>query len=107
MSPLATNATTALLRALRKQFGIVNFVKFERVDSREWASITFNGARHEIAIRLVGPSAQAAADRFLAGLDTSEYRLRGHLLADIALIARERTDDGVRLEIEALTVEDG
>ncbi len=106
MSAPATDATTALLRALRIAFGSVNFVNFERVHSREWASITFSGARHEITVRLEGEGAEAAADRFAAGLDETEFRLRGHILADIALIARESAGEGVRLDLEALTVVD-
>jgi hypothetical protein len=107
VSAVGNDATTALLRALRTSLDSVNFMNFERVHSREWASITFTGARHEVTIRLDGPDAEAAADRFLHGLDATEFRLRGHILADIALVARERTEEGVRLEMEALTVEDG
>jgi hypothetical protein len=107
MSAIGNDATTALLRALRRTFHGVNFVNFERVQSREWASITFTGARHEITIRLGGPDAEATADRFLQNLDAAEFRLRGHILADIALVTLERTDHGVRLHLEALTVEDG
>ncbi len=107
MSAPGTDATTALLRALRSAFDSVNFVNFERVQSREWASITFTGARHEVMIRLQGDGAEAAADRFAAGLDATEFRLRGHILADIVLVGRERTEHGVHLQFEALTVEDG
>ncbi len=106
MSAPATDATTALLRALRSTFASVNCVNFERVHSREWASITFSGARHEVTVRLAGEGSEAAADRFAAGLDETEFRLRGHILADIALVARAPAGDGVRLSLEALTVED-
>ncbi len=107
MSAVGNDATTALLRALRSSLHVANFLTFEQIRSREWASITFTGARHEIAIRLGGPDAEAVADGFVAGLDATEFRLRGHILADIVLVERERTEDGVRLRIEALTVEDG
>jgi hypothetical protein len=105
MSTVGLDAATSLLRALRSSFETVSFMNFEQVRSREWASVTFTGARHQLAIRLGGPGAEAAADRFAAGLDTIEFRLRGHILADIALTGRERMPDGVRLELEALTVE--
>ena len=107
MTAAPADATTALLRVLKNSFDRVNFLNFERVHSREWASITFSGARHEITLRLVGAEADAAADAFAASLDAAEFRLRGHILADIALVAREATGDGVRLSLEALTVEDG
>ena len=106
MSALGTDATTALLRALRDTLRTANFLNFERVHSCEWASITFSGARHEVTLRLEGEGADAAANRFAAGLDATEFRLRGHILADIALVAREPAGEGWRLSLEALTVED-
>lgn len=107
MNAPVNDATTALLRELRNMLGTVNFMNLERVHSTEWASITFTGARHELSIRLTGADAQAAADRFAANLDVAEFPLRGHILADIAVTRHERTSDGVLLELEALTVEDG
>lgn len=101
------DATSAFLRAVS-----VNFVNFqmvvEEVRSRSWASATFAGARHEISFRIDGEGAGAAADAFLANLSTTEFSLRGHILADIALVAEERRDDSesVRISLEALTVED-
>jgi hypothetical protein len=109
VTPLQTDATTALLRALRLRFRLlgVNFVNFEQVLSRQWASVTFTGARHEMTLRLDGEDAEAAADRFTAGLDVAEFALRGHILADIVAVSRESAERGVRLRLEALTVEDG
>ncbi|HEV2747549.1 MAG TPA: hypothetical protein VGW34_09665 [Allosphingosinicella sp.] len=115
MHPLINDATTAFLRALGVNF--VNFgnlepVCFEEIRSRSWASATFAGARHEVALRIEGDGANEAADAFLRNLRVAEFELRGHILADIALVAEERltSADGapqVRIRIEALTVEDG
>lgn len=105
MKPVANDATTALLRALRASF--VNFaVIFEEIRSRAWASATFVGARHEIEFLVTGVNAGAAAERFRTDLDAREFVLRGHVLADIALRSAEPVEDGVRLRVEALTVED-
>lgn len=93
-------------RALRAHF--VHFagaVAIEEQACRPWASITFSGERHRICLRLSGASAAAAADGFLDGLGEREFDLRGHILADIALVADERDPDAVRLTLEALTVE--
>ena len=99
------DATTAFLRALS-----VNFVNFrmtiEEIRSRSWASVTFTGARHELTFRIGGDGAAAAADRFLSHLEAAEFDLRGHILADIALVSDERGDDWIRISLEALTVED-
>jgi len=106
VKPFVNDATTALLRAVG-----VNFVNFtlivEEIRSRNWASATFVGARHELGFRITGDGADAAADRFAANLDAREFTLRGHILADIFLVSNEPCDDGARLRIEALTVEDG
>jgi hypothetical protein len=106
MKPL-NDATTAFLRAVGG-----NFDKFaltvEEIRSRSWASATFAGARHELSFRIEGEGVNAAADAFLATLTAAEFDLRGHILADIALVSEARSDDGnlVRISLEALTVED-
>lgn len=71
-------------------------------DWTRWASATFVGARH--ALRLVAmPS--AALDRWVAGLSEAEFRLRGHLVADLAIVGTQREAGLVTVCIEALTVE--
>lgn len=106
MRPIGNDATTALLRSLRRTFGTFEFV-IEEIKSRSWASATFLGARHELTFQLRGEGAEAAAGRFSETLDVAEFHLRGHIVADISLIAKEPCDGGVRLRLEALTVEDG
>lgn len=103
----APAAGDELKRALR-----VNFVKIgaavaiESLVSRPWASITFSGERHRLALYLPGPGAAAAADAFLDGLGERDFALRGHILADIVLAERCEEEDQVRLVLEALTVEE-
>lgn len=78
----------------------------EDVWSRNWASATFTGTRQVLTFRLEGEAAEEEADTFLAGLDEREFELRGHILADIALLSRTAISDGVRICLEALIVED-
>jgi hypothetical protein len=90
---------------------VVNFVKFtgfelEEMRSRRWASVTFQGARIALAFRLEGAGAEEAAGRFLSGLDARNFELRGHLLADVSLVAEERRPGFARIRLEALTVEE-
>jgi hypothetical protein len=105
MPRLREDATTALLRAI---VNFMNFeVSFEEIRSRSWASVTFTGARHEVALRMEGEGAGEVGDRFCANLSDAEFDLRGHILADISLIAHEALPEGgVRIRFEALTVED-
>lgn len=106
MKPL-NDATTAFLRAIRVTFDTFE-VEIEELRSRSWASATFVGARHELTFRVSGEGATSAADRFIATLGAAEFDLRGHVLADLALVSEERRDgeDAVRIQVEALTVED-
>lgn len=111
MQPLINDATGALLRAIHAAFAGFPGATIEEISSRAWASATFAGARHELALRLEGEGAEQAADALTGRLAAAEFRLRGHLVADIALISEERgaaSDGGafVRMRIEALTVED-
>lgn len=107
-----SDSTSALLRGLRTSatFGTFRNFTLEKAHSRDWASATFSGARHAITFRLEGEDAEARADAFLGGLEEREFNLRGHILADIRLVAQTRTrgSEGplVRIALEALTVED-
>lgn len=50
-----------------------------------WASITFAGTRHQIAILFAGEEAVAAGERFIAALPDHEFTLPGQLVADAAI----------------------
>ena len=110
MRALTEDAATALLRALGTSFaGFAGSFRVDELVSRSWASVTFRGARHRIAFSLAGDGAAAAADAFVGRMAEVEFDLPGHVLADIALLAAERSPAGDRAEVrlEALTVEDG
>lgn len=93
---------------------IVNFMNFagavtvDSLTSRPWASITFSGARHRLRLTFEGPGAVGAAADQLARLEILEVGIPGMLLADLALVADSRSDDGTRawLDLEALTIDE-
>jgi hypothetical protein len=99
-----TDAATAFLRAVRADFANLAFA-VEEIRTRGWASVTFSGARHELAFRVEGEGAESEVSRFLSGLAAKEFDLRGHILADIALVSEERRPGCARVRLEALTVE--
>ena len=105
--PPLTDAATAFLMAVRVHFAHFAGFVLEELRSRRWASVTFQGARHELAFRLEGEGAEEAARRFLSGLKARDFRLPGHLLADVSLVAQERRPGCARIRLEALTVEEG
>lgn len=101
-----TDAATGFLQAIRVTFENFAHFEIEEIRSRRWASVTFQGARHELVFRLEGEGAEEAAERFLAGLDARNFALRGHLVADVSLVAQERRPGFARIRLDALTVEE-
>ena len=91
---------------MRARFADFDGFVLEETRSRRWASVTFKGARHEIAFRLDGDGAEGEAERFLLGLEARAFPLRGHLVADLCLVAQERRPGFARIRLEALTVEE-
>jgi hypothetical protein len=107
MQASLNSAATEFLKAIQVSF--VSFPRFEveEIRSRGWASATFTGARHELRFRVEGDGADEAAERFLCDLEAAEFDLRGHIVADLALVSEERRPGFARIALEALTVEEG
>ena len=105
MSP----AASALLRAVLGRAGIErNRILLTELRSTEWQSLTFIGERHRMVLRVPGPDAEAVARGIVAGIEDAEFRIPGHIVADIVL-ARPLMRDGdgsVSAELEALTIEE-
>ena len=77
---------------------------------RAWASITFCGTRHTVALVFVGEEAVAAGECFIAALPDHEFALPGELVADAAVTqAEHRLLPAPRLavECELLLLEEG
>jgi hypothetical protein len=101
------DAASGLVQRIRGAFAGAGRFTLEELVSRAWASVTFSGSRQELAFRIEGDAAEAAAAKFLSGLTAAEFPLSGHILADIALVSEERRPGYARIRLEALTVEDG
>jgi hypothetical protein len=106
MSACLNDVSTALVRAIRDSLAGAGRFTVEELVCRAWASVTFSGSRQELAFRIDGDGAEAAAARFVSGLRAAEFPLDGHILADIALVSEERRPGCARIRLEALTVED-
>jgi hypothetical protein len=103
MSP----AAGALLRALIARAGAArDRILLSDAHSTDWQSLTFNGERHQLALRVAGPDSGAVAARICGGLEDAEFRIPGLLVADIAVAGTPRrgADGATDLTIEALTV---
>src|SRR6478672_11690073 len=85
-----------------------NRILLSSLESEEWRSLTFNGERHLIRLRIRAPGAGLVVDRMCAGLEDAEFDLPGALVADIAVVNAPicEPDGSMCLVIEALTVVD-
>ena len=54
-----------------------------------WASVTFSGARHTLALLFAGEEAVEAGERLIAALPDHEFALPGQLVADATITEAE------------------
>ncbi|MBS0255936.1 MAG: hypothetical protein JSS36_12215 [Proteobacteria bacterium] len=54
---------------------------------RPWASVTFSGTRHSLALRFAGLEAVEAGERLIDALPEHEFTLPGQLVADAVITA--------------------
>ncbi|HEY0270626.1 MAG TPA: hypothetical protein VGC10_06525 [Sphingomonas sp.] len=96
----ADRALMALLRALAPHLGRHRLIAST---SRDWASATFEGARHRLALVLEGEDAAARAGGLQATLGETDLPIPGGFVADIGVVAL-LTDGEPAVGIEALTI---
>jgi hypothetical protein len=100
-------AAAALLRALLNRTGVSrDRILLTDFRSTDWRSLTFEGERHEITLRLAGRDAATIAQTLLDGLEEADFPIPGHVLADIAIVRRQEEDRSILVTIEALTIAD-
>lgn len=56
---------------------------------KAWASITFAGTRHSLAILFAGDEAVEAGEEFVAALPDHEFAIPGQLVADAGVVEVE------------------
>ena len=107
-SPVLSRAAAGLLRDLVSRSGAMRSeILLTGARSVEWHSLTFDGERHEIALRITGADAAARANGMLEGIEEHEFASPGVTVVDIAVAGRScETDGSIRVEIEALTLDE-
>jgi hypothetical protein len=71
-----------------------------------WCSATFIGARHSLTLVLRGEGAVANADMLARQLPEMEFRIMGHIVAELVVEERQAVGAGeVRLRLGVLTIE--
>ena len=98
------DAATLLARALTGSAAAAACpVTLVSSDWSRWASATFTGARHSVVLS-APPSPALIA--WIATLPEAELVLRGHLVADLSVIAVRHAGDEITMGLEILTVEE-
>ena len=102
-----STAAAGLMRALLARTGVDrNRILLSDFRSTDWNSLTFDGERHHIQLRIPGPGAASVAALLVDGLEEADLTIPGQIVADIALARppAELPDGAILVEIEALTV---
>ncbi|USI73376.1 hypothetical protein [Sphingomonas morindae] len=102
MTGATERAQAGLWRALAARLGPATLLAAR---SRDWASATFEGARHRLTVRLDGADAALRAAAALATLDEDDLPMPGGFVADLTVIRAQAAEAPV-LAIEALTIRD-
>lgn len=106
-APVLSAAAGALLRGLFAKSGASRSdVVLTEVRSVDWRSLTFDGERHEIAMRFTGTDAREEADRMVEGIEDHHFSIGRAIVADINVVGRctGLDDNSVSIAIEALTI---
>ena len=102
-----SNAAASLLRALLAR-NPADSDRILLIDSRsvDWQSLTFNGQRHRLELRITGWDSREIVARMRDGLEDAEFSIAGLFVADIAVVGTPQrgADGATELTIEALTV---
>ncbi len=93
MRTIGNHVEAGLLRGIAAAAGITStdrqnpILIVEEIVSTDWASATFIGARHRLALRLQGtaPAVDDAQTRLASRLTDWEFRISNHIVADIEL----------------------
>lgn len=97
------DAAARLERTLVKHAAITGVgLTIDSIASTRWASATFVGARHTLALCVAG----AAARDWLGDLAEADLPVPGHLVADVLVVQQRHGPAGSVATIEILTVED-
>ena len=102
-----SSAAAALLRTLTARAGVArDRILLTEADSVDWQSLTFNGERHQISLRVTGRDSDLAVKRMCSGLEDAEFSIPGLIVADIGVLhePKRALDGSITVGIEALTV---
>jgi hypothetical protein len=108
LDTIRPRTSTALVRALIALAGGGGVIALH--NERSWASITFSGSRHEIAMSFCGAAAVAGGERLIAALPDHELKLPGAIVADACVVEVTHLlhpQPQLELRLDILVLDDG
>lgn len=81
-----------------------------RQAERSWASATFSGTRHTIALAFTGAEALVSGEALITALPEHEFTIPGQLVAEATVVSVEQTmlpEPKLTVEMELLLLEEG
>ncbi len=107
MRPRCDHAQAAILRVIAQTVAPLGArLVIEELRSRDWASLTLTGARHELDVRLDGVGAEAALALLQEQLPDAAIAISGRILAELVVEPGTADDFGVGLTICALVIDE-
>ena len=106
-APTMSPAASGLLRGLGARSGAPREqILLTEIRSTDWQSLTFDGQRHRIGLRIVGDHSATVARRMIDRIEDVEFVIPGILVADIRVAEAPSgaRDGSTSLVIEALTL---
>ncbi len=103
-----SQAAAGLLRAVLDRAGTESNsrILLTGIRSTDWRSLTLEGERHLITLRLPPPAPEALLRAVTGGIEEGEFAIPGQIVADIGIAGRAMTgpDGSLTVTIEALTI---
>jgi hypothetical protein len=107
MRPQTDRAQAAILRAMAHLAAPLDArLVIEELRSRDWASLTLTGARHELDVRLDGARAAEALAIVERELPQASIAIPGRILAELVVEPGTADDEGVAMTICALVIDE-
>ena len=95
----------AIARQLQRRCAGLAATTIRGEKSDRWRSLLFDGARHQIVLDVGDGLVDDALEAIRDMIETDGLTIIGHLIAEIRVAEVDRSGDGARVVLDALTIE--
>lgn len=94
----------AIANRLRRRCGGLAKLSLEAGESEAWRSLLFDGGRHHFALSFDGERIDEAISAICEEIDSSDFSIPGHLVAELKVAAIERHASHALIRLDAMTI---